>query len=213
MKNEKEMIEVKRKTAYPYWAVTAVWVIAALFFPMFEIWHYIVVAAVSAAAGFGAYKLKPYYTEMIPAPKKRYMTSDKAADEIANALLDHSDALEALEKAASPALASDVSSIRETLIKIADSVQHDPADAKACRKLINYYLPTVTKLANKYVFLSSQNSEEKNITDTMAGIEGAFRSIDDMLKKQLDSLFANDAIDIDTDITVLEAMIGKDKLI
>ncbi len=213
MNSDKEMIEVKRKTAYPYWAVAAVWIIAALFFPMYEIWHYIVIAAVSAAAGFIAYKIKPFYTEMIPAPRKRYMTSDKTADEIANSLLDHSDQLERLQSVAPATLSADVKSIRETLIKIADSVQHDPADAKACRKLINYYLPTVSKLADKYIFLSEQGSEEKNITDTMAGIEGAFRSIDHMLKKQLDSLFANDALDIDTDITVLESMIGKDKLI
>ena len=211
MDKNSEMIEVKRKTAYPYWAAAAVWVIAALFFPMYKVIHFVVIAALSAAAGIITYKIKPYYISLEPAPKKRYMTSDKTADEISNSLLDTSDSLASLQKAASPALAADVESIRETLKKIAEAVQGDPNDVKQCRRLINYYLPTVTKLAEKYIYLKEKGNE-KNVADSLVNIEGAFRSIDDMLKKQLDALFANDALDIETDITVLEAMLKNDKL-
>ena len=212
MNNEKEMIEVKRKTAYPYWAASAVWVLAALFFPMYKVVHYVVIAALSIAAAIIVYKIKPYYISLEPAPKKRYMTSDKTADEIANSLLDAADELYALQMAASPALSTDVASVRETLSKIAETVQSDPNDVKQCRRLVNYYIPTVSKLAEKYMYLKKQGSGEKNVTDTLVSIEGAFRSIDDVLKKQLDSLFANDALDIETDITVLEAMLNNDKL-
>jgi len=206
------MIEVKRKTAYPYWAAAAVWVIAALFFPMYKIGHFVVIALLSAAAALITYKIKPYYISLEPAPKKRYMTSDKTADEISNSLLDASDALAPLQAKATPALAADVASIRETLKKIAEAVQGDPNDVKQCRRLINYYLPTVTKLAEKYIYLKEKGNDEKNVADSLVNIEGAFRSIDDMLKKQLDALFANDALDIETDITVLEAMLKNDKL-
>ncbi len=212
MDKNSEMIEVKRKTAYPYWAAAAVWVIAALFFPMYKVIHFVVIAALSAAAGVITYKIKPYYISLEPAPKKRYMTSDKTADEISNSLLDTSDSLASLQKTASPALAADVASIRETLKKIAEAVQGDPNDVKQCRRLINYYLPTVTKLAEKYIYLKEKGNDEKNVADSLVNIEGAFRSIDDMLKKQLDALFANDALDIETDITVLEAMLKNDKL-
>ena len=212
MDKNSEMIEVKRKTSYPYWAAAAVWVIAALFFPMYKVIHFVVIAALSAAAGVITYKIKPYYISLEPAPKKRYMTSDKTADEISNSLLDTSDSLASLQKAASPALAADVARIRETLKKIAEAVQGDPNDVKQCRRLINYYLPTVTKLAEKYIYLKEKGNDEKNVADSLVNIEGAFRSIDDMLKKQLDALFANDALDIETDITVLEAMLKNDKL-
>ena len=212
MDKNSEMIEVKRKTAYPYWAAAAVWVIAALFFPMYKVIHFVVIAALSAAAGVITYKIKPYYISLEPAPKKRYMTSDKTADEISNSLLDTSDSLASLQKAASPALAADVASIRETLKKIAEAVQGDPNDVKQCRRLINYYLPTVKNLAEKYIYLIEKGNDEKNVADSLVNIEGAFRSIDDMLKKQLDALFANDALDIETDITVLEAMLKNDKL-
>ncbi|MBR4071739.1 MAG: 5-bromo-4-chloroindolyl phosphate hydrolysis family protein [Clostridia bacterium] len=212
MNKDPEMIEVKRKTAYPYWAAAAVWVIAALFFPMYKVFHFVVIAVLSAAAGVITYRIKPYYISLEPAPKKRYMTSDKTADEISNSLLDTADNLAPLHKAASPALAADVASIRETLEKIAEAVQGDPEDVKQCRRLVNYYLPTVEKLAEKYIYLKNNGTDEKNVSDSLLGIEGAFRSIDDMLKKQLDALFANDALDIETDITVLEAMLKNDKL-
>ena len=58
MDKNSEMIEVKRKTAYPYWAAAAVWVIAALFFPMYKVIHFVVIAALSAAAGIITYKLR-----------------------------------------------------------------------------------------------------------------------------------------------------------
>ena len=211
MDKDPEMIEVKHKTAYPYWAATAVWIIAALFFPMYKAVHFVVIAVLSAAAAIIAYKVKPYYISLEPAPKKRYMTSDKNSDEISNSLLDVSYSLASLQKAATPALAADVASIRKTLEKIAEAVQGDPEDIKQCRRLVNYYLPTVSKLAEKYIYLKSNGTDEKNVQDSLFGIEGAFRSIDDMLKKQLDALFANDALDIETDITVLEAMLKNDK--
>ncbi len=211
MDKDPEMIEVKRKTAYPYWAATAVWIIAALFFPMYKVIHFVVIAALSIAAAIIAHKIKPYYISLEPAPKKRYMTSDKTADEISNSLLDTSDSLASLQKAATPALAADVASIRKTLNKMAEAVQGDPEDIKQCRRLVNYYLPTVSKMAEKYIYLKNNGTDEKNVQDSLLGIEGAFRSIDDMLKKQLDALFANDALDIETDITVLEAMLRNDK--
>ena len=102
--------------------------------------------------------------------------------------------------------------LADSLKKIAEAVQGDPNDVKQCRRLINYYLPTVTKLAEKYIYLKEKGNDEKNVADSLVNIEGAFRSIDDMLKKQLDALFANDALDIETDITVLEAMLKNDKL-
>ncbi len=212
MYKETEMIEVKHKTAYPFWAAAAVWIIAALFFPMYRVTHYIIILALSAAAGVLAYKIKPYYVTMEPAPKKRYMTSDKTADDISNSLLDAADELKKLQAAATFSLAADVAGIRETLSKIAEAVQGDPNDVKQCRRLVNYYLPTVAKLAEKYIYLKDKGTGEKNVTESLANIEGAFRSIDDMLKKQLDSLFENDALDIETDITVLEAMLNNDKL-
>lgn len=210
--NEQEMKEVKRKTAYPIWAAVAVWVVAALFFPMYRIIHYVVIALVSTAAAVIIYKIKPYYTELVPVPKKRFSVTETENADIVNAILDFSDGLAELQNNAPTSLKTDVESIRNTLSKIADSVKNDPADAKKCRRLINYYLPTVEKLAEKYLFLTKSSTGKDNISSSLAEIEGAFRSIDDILKKQLDSLFENDALDISTEISVLETLLKNDRL-
>ena len=210
--NTENMVEVKKKTAYPFWAAAAVWVAAALFFPMYKIIHYLIIALLSAAAGLIAYKLKPYYTVLEPAPKKRFTVTETENAEIVNKILDFSDGLLKLQSSAPAHLSADVASIRDTLSKIADSVKNDPNDAKKCRRLINYYLPTVEKLAEKYLFLSNNSTGKENISASLEEIEGAFRSINDILKKQLDSLFENDALDISTEISVLETLLKNDKL-
>ena len=52
----------------------------------------------------------------------------------------------------------------------------------------------------------------KNITATMQKVEGIMDTIVTAFEKQLDSLFGAEALDISTDITVLEGMLEREGL-
>ena len=52
----------------------------------------------------------------------------------------------------------------------------------------------------------------ENITSAMARIEGMMDKVVEGFEKQLDQLFQGDAMDITTDVEVLERMLAKDGL-
>ena len=52
----------------------------------------------------------------------------------------------------------------------------------------------------------------ENITAAMARIEGMMDKVVEGFEKQLDQLFQSDAMDIATDVEVLERMLAKDGL-
>ena len=44
------MREVRKKSVVPIYGVGAVWVIYCLFFPLYKLWHFIILAVLSVAA-------------------------------------------------------------------------------------------------------------------------------------------------------------------
>ena len=77
---------------------------------------------------------------------------------------------------------------------------------------MNYYLPTTLKLLNAYDRMSSQGVEGQNISGTMERVESMMSTIVTAFERQLDSLFGDQALDISTDITVLENMMAREGL-
>lgn len=79
-------------------------------------------------------------------------------------------------------------------------------------KFMNYYLPTTMKLLKSYSLLERQSYQGENIVASRHEIEEILGTLVHAFEKQLDQLFAADAVDISSDITVLETMIAKDGL-
>ena len=96
--------------------------------------------------------------------------------------------------------------------KIFADLKEDPADYPQVKRFANYYLPTTLKLLNTYDRLCMQEVSGQNISETMKRIEDALDTTIQAYKKQLDALFENQAIDIETDITVMEGMLKKNGL-
>ena len=71
---------------------------------------------------------------------------------------------------------------------------------------------TTIKLLTAYDQMSRQGVSGENITGTMEKVEGMMSSIVQAFEKQLDSLFGDEAMDISTDITVLENMMVREGL-
>ena len=102
------------------------------------------------------------------------------------------------------------------LIRITDKITQDaiadPTDIPKIRKFMNYYLPTTIKLLNAYDRMGQQGIEGENIDRTMKSIEEMLDAAIAAYKKQLDSLFADQALDIETDIAVMNAMLDREGL-
>ena len=97
--------------------------------------------------------------------------------------------------------------------KIFAQVQAEPKKLPQIRKFMSYYLPTTLKLLNAYDRMGEQGVTGENISGTMKRVEDMMDTIVQAFEKQLDSLFGAEALDISTDITVLENMMAREGLV
>ncbi len=102
------------------------------------------------------------------------------------------------------------------LMRITDKITQDaiadPADIPQIKKFLNYYLPTTIKLLNAYDRMSAQGIQGENLDKSMKNINEMLDAAIEAFKKRLDSLFANQALDIETDIEVMNTMLAREGL-
>lgn len=96
--------------------------------------------------------------------------------------------------------------------RIFDEVRIHPEVAPDLQKMMNYYLPTTSKLLNAYRELDKQPIAGENISNTKAEIEQTVDTLNVAFEKLLDSLFADCAWDISSDISVLNTMLAQEGL-
>ena len=96
--------------------------------------------------------------------------------------------------------------------KIIEDAVNDPNDVPQIKKFLDYYLPTTIKLLNAYDRMGAQGIEGENISGTMQSIEEMLDTAVAAYKKLLDSLFANQALDVETDIEVMNTLLKREGL-
>lgn len=111
-----------------------------------------------------------------------------------------------------PEMSRKIDRIGEITGKILDYQRKEPAKAQQLRQFLNYYLPTTLKLLRAYAQMEAQGVEGENISAAKARIEGMMDKVVEGFEKQLDQLFQAQAMDIATDVDVLERMLEKDGL-
>ena len=111
-----------------------------------------------------------------------------------------------------PAIRVKINELMRVTDKITQDAIADPSDIPQLKKFVNYYLPTTIKLLNAYDRMSAQGIEGENLDKTMKSIDTMLDDAIAAYKKMLDSLFANQALDIETDIQVMNTMLAREGL-
>jgi len=96
--------------------------------------------------------------------------------------------------------------------KIIEDAVNDPSDVPQIKKFLDYYLPTTIKLLNAYDRMGAQGIEGTNISGTMQSINEMLDTAIAAYKKLLDSLFADQALDVETDIEVMNTLLKREGL-
>lgn len=202
-------IKTERPSALSLWVAAAVWAFFGLLMPMYMWYHYLICAALSIIAGAVTARLAPPVVTYEKAPVS---TGKPELDEAIEALAEVTDSLAAVEATGSDC-APTVRRISDTLASIEAELRRDPDKLDGLRRLFGYYLPTAKKLSDKYIcFKEGSENGAVAAERSAAEIEAAFSLIADAVSKFYDSLFEEDALDISTDVDVLEAMLRKDGL-
>jgi len=96
--------------------------------------------------------------------------------------------------------------------RIFEHIKRHPAQLRDIRRFMGYYLPTATKLVHVYCELDKQPVSGENIASAKADIEKSLDTVNQAFEKLLDDLFVHTALDVSSDITVLEAMLAQEGL-
>lgn len=100
----------------------------------------------------------------------------------------------------------------EAGMKVFEAVAQKPEKAQQVRKFMNYYLPTTSKLMQHYFTLREVGGQGEHVTKALGDIRSSIAMIADAFEKQLDNLYRAEAMDVSSDIDVMEAMIAADGL-
>ncbi|MBQ3575314.1 MAG: 5-bromo-4-chloroindolyl phosphate hydrolysis family protein, partial [Clostridia bacterium] len=102
--------------------------------------------------------------------------------------------------------------IRQLTEGIFQAIIDKPEREADVRKFMNYYLPSTIKLLKSYELLEDQSVQGENITASREKIESVLNQLVGAYEKQLDRLFSDDALDIATEVDVLQTMMSGDGL-
>ncbi len=109
-------------------------------------------------------------------------------------------------------MSAKIDRIEEITRKILNFQKAHPNKESQLRTFLNYYLPTTLKILRAYAQLDAQGIEGENISAAKKRIEDMMDQVVSGFEKQLDKLFQDDAMDITSDVEVLENMLKKDGL-
>lgn len=105
-----------------------------------------------------------------------------------------------------------ISRLEAVSAKIFAQAKQNPDKLPQMRKFMDYYLPTALKLLKTYAELDAQGVEGENIRESKQRIEQVMDTLVTAFEAQLDRLFEDDALDVSTDIDVMENMLRADGL-
>lgn len=207
------MATVKRRSTVPYYALGGVWLLYALLFPLYRVGHF-ALAATASALVFGLLWLICPDVEEQEKPKEEKPTGNAELDKM---IRDGNLAIEEMKRLNAsirdPELSADIDRLEDVCGKIFTQVKADPSRLPQIRKFMDYYLPTTLKLLNAYDRMGAQGVSGENIGGTMSRVENIMGTIVSAFEKQLDALFGAEAMDISTDVTVLENLLQREGLV
>ena len=109
--------------------------------------------------------------------------------------------------------------ISEKISRMETIVQRIFARAKAhpeivpdLKKLMDYYLPMTVKLLNAYAEMDAQPIQGDNIEGAKREIEATLDTLNLAFEKLLDSVFKDTAMDVSSDISVLNTLLAQEGL-
>lgn len=211
------VVKKVRKSVAPYYGMAAVWVAWALFFDLYRLSHFVFVAVLSV----GVFLLlravcKDEVTEVeVPDPPEKAEKPtgnaelDKMIDDGQKAIREMKRLDDAIED---ESISRDIRRLEAVCQKIFDQVKADPSKLPQIRQFMDYFLPTTLKLLNAYDRMDSTGVAGDNITGSKEKVENIMGTIVAAFEKQLDNLFGADALDISTDISVLETILAREGL-
>lgn len=96
--------------------------------------------------------------------------------------------------------------------KIFDWAKKHPEIIPDLKKMMDYYLPMTVKLLNAYAEMDAQPIQGETIQNSKKEIEATLDTLNSAFEKLLDSVFRDTAMDVSSDISVLQTLLAQEGL-
>jgi len=214
------MAKAVKKSPVPLYLAAAVWLIFGCFLSLYRVSDYLLAAGISLAALFIGRAVFPDKSFDLPEPEKAQQAKKEetstGSPEIDALIAEKAKAVSELERLDAaiedPAISAQIRRLESDTEKIISHVAAHPEKLSQIRKFMDYYLPTTLKLLNAYDRMDDAGISGENIDSTKTKVEKMMGTIVTAFDKQLDALFGDEALDISTDITVMEQLLAREGL-
>lgn len=209
----KETKVIKTPSVYPYYIAGLFWIGGSFLFPMYKLSSLFLCGGLACLGGFIGTKLFPAKEEVIEVIKEESYASEAVRQTVEEGIRLLDELKEVNKKIQHEKLSKQIDEIEKVAAQILIEIKNKPGSVGSIRKFINYYFPTTIKLLNQYSELEKQSIKVENVQTSMERIEKMMDLITQAFDSQLDNLYEGDAIDISSEITVMEDMMQAEGLI
>ena len=202
--------EIRKKPVLPLWLAALAWPVGALIFPVYTLWGLVAAAALSVVVYFVAARLCPVriVTREVP-----YATGSEDVDAMLAGIEKNLDALHALNDAIPDAkLSAEMDRMERAGRGILQAVEANPDKAGQIDRFARYYLPEVVKIMAAYARMEQGGIKGDNADQIQSEVRANAATMATAFENQLDSLYSAEAMDISTDIQVLDTILKSQNL-
>ena len=202
--------EKQVRPVLPLYLAALVWPVGALVFPPYPLGNLALLAVLSAAAYLLGRRFCPMRVVRTQVP---YATGSEDVDAMLTGIAANLDALHALNEAIPDTqLSRAMDRMEKAGRSIVSVVEGAPDKARQIDRFARYYLPEVVKLMSAYVNLEKNGVRGDNADQIVRELRRNAETTATAFENQLDVLYSAEAMDISTDIEVLDSILKSQNL-
>ncbi len=196
--------EKRRPPVLPLYLAAAVWLVGAFVLPPYTLSNLLILAGLSALVYAGGQVLCPARVVRVPV---RATTGDADVDALLRGINANLDALHACnDDIPDPALSAAMDRMEKAGRGIVAAVEKAPEKARQVDRLARYYLPEVVRILGTYAAMEKNGVKGGNAASVLTTVRQNAETMAAAFENQLDALYAAEALDITTDIEVLDSI-------
>ena len=202
--------EKRTRPVLPIYLAALVWPVGALLLPAYRLSNLLIIAGLSLAAyGLGT----RFCPTRVIRKQVPYATGSEDVDTMLSGISANLDKLHALNDAIpDPELSAAMTRMEKAGRSIAAAVEQAPDKARSIDRFARYYLPEVIKLMTTYANMEKNGVKGGNADQILTELRRNAATTAKAFENQLDALYSAEAMDISTDIEVLDGILKSQNL-
>ena len=202
--------EKRTRPVLPIYLAALVWPVGALLLPAYRLSNLLIIAGLSLAAYGLGIKFCPTRVIRKQVP---YATGSEDVDTMLSGISANLDKIHALNDAIpDPELSAAMTRMEKAGRSIAAAVEQTPDKARSIDRFARYYLPEVIKLMTTYANMEKNGVKGGNADQILTELRRNAATTAKAFENQLDALYSAEAMDISTDIEVLDGILKSQNL-